>query len=594
MPSLQSMLNDTMLFVAARGAGVELIPAANPPGFPTRPPASTTEVDDDAAADLPVWHWKTSGPSEATDVTCLARGMGNGRMTVCDKIGFSEVFVKPTGEGAQPVPVPLSDDFVVKTFQLEKGHIKPFATAAGPGTHFLYPLEAKVDKSYLYVLVIDFPDGFNGSPKPLKNLAALDSDIFMPGPDGLPPSVDVIGGERITITVTVPRIVVFISLICCKERNNFEPGGILGGGRMVPHMMIMSNRELAEVRAAVSIKRPTNLKMEGGDHSIHQQIMNNKIENAFYADDNTSLAFDFPGEGIPDLVSPLWSDLFDCYLLGVDSNTVQFNGRVVNTDPFVVVRPDFPARSVAGAVERISRLSLSRPRTYAAHTMKRVARQGAFDNLHVAPTMKSDAQPTFSPPQPTPADVTRLYGLDRVFMAPFCEHDCLHTHWRWGTTISHLPQFGWSEPEFFPGSIVPGKPHKVAGAPMVPVNQEVRIGITGPSSFIYRVTAKGLPVAGKSVIPSGTYTFINHHGSGYSIKVDAVLLGFAKGATQFVVATQGEPVLDFADALSGNSAHLYWHMRFGGVAGRADMFNVQFDTIQERVRHLDMTALLTR
>lgn len=582
MPSLKALLNETMLFVAARGVDVE--PTEGGPEF-SAPAVPAAEVSDSAAATLPIWHWTTSQPSTVDQVTCIARGIGNARMLVCEQIRFTEVFVQVEGKGA--VPLDLNAQFLVKSFGLERGKIASFdPVAPRPGSHFLYPLEAEVDKSYLHVLVYVFPDGVDNPPVAVDP-AVLDTADFMPSPGGDPMEVE--GGQSLTITLVPIRVLVFVSLVCCKERADFDPGGMLGAGRMVPHLMIMCNRPLVNVHGVVHLKRPSTMKMlEGGDHSLHA-AMNDKLEIGLWGDCN-----DVPGIPIGpftppvilDKPSPFWDDLFDCYLLGNANNTVKDRtGATVNTAPFTVVRPEIGARSIIEAVENLNDAStFLGPRPYEAVSIERVARQGCFDNLHVAPTMRSDVQPPGHPSHlKTPADVTRFYGLDRVFMAPFCEHDCLHTHWRWGTNISKRQPLGWSAPSQS-AELVLGKPHLVAGAPMVPHNQEIRIDITGTSSFMYRARAGTVVIDMPEKVPiaPGTFTCINLHGSGYAVSVGAIFPVLVQSMI-LAAGSRDEPLIGVVT----DSATFYWHLRFGGNSRLA-----LGDIVQERTRFRDMAKVL--
>ena len=587
MPSLKTMLEDTMLFVAARGASTE--PTGGGPSF-AAPAIPTSAVSDQVAATMPIWHWTTNQPSIVDQVTCIARGMGNARMLVCEQIRFVEVFVQAEGQGATPLD--LDRQFLVKSFGLERGKIHAFdPSAPRAGSHFLYPLQAEVDKSYLHVLVFDFPNGLNNTPVAVDP-AVIDTSDFMPPPGGVADALAVEGGQCMTITVAPVRVVVFVSLVCCKERSDFDPGGLLGAGKMIPHLMIMCNRPLESVRGVIHLRRPDQMRMlEGGDHALHS-TMNDKIEMGLWGDSNDvpGLALDEPVDLV--LPSPFWNDLFDCYLLGNSNNNVaNATGASVNALPFLVVRPGVGARAIVDAVEKLQRLPLLGPRNYGAATIARVERQGCFDNIHIAPTMRTNVQPPGKPSSlTTPADVTRFYGLDRVFMAPFCEHDCLHTHWRWGTSISQAHNFGWSAPDQS-ASLVPGRPYVAKGAPMVPHNQEVRIDLTGSSSFMYRVNAGSVglgPSTAPLPIQPGTYTCINLHGSGYALSVNDVMLELAKFGVSGAVVGRDEPLINLPNlAVDPNSAFLYWHLRFGGN-GRIALG----DIVQERIRYRDMAKVL--
>jgi hypothetical protein len=537
-----------MVFTAAEGA--DLVP--QPGGEPFDQPATP---DPDAAdfnpAATPIWHWTPASgqPNKIDAVSCIARGMGMGRFLVCDSISFERVFVSVT-KTDPPIEIPLTDAFLVRQFHLNEGRILA-------NRHRIWPLAAEVDKSLLYVFAYEFPDGPTADPVVVPD-AALARDDFMPPPQAANALDRSAGsGQRLTATATPLRVLVFLSLVCCKENNDFDPGGLLGGGRMVPHLMIMANRATRSVFGEVHVHRPANHTMlEGSDHS-HHTFMNNAIENGVWADNN-----DAPGVfGVLPIPSPFWDDLFDAYITNLSFGL------------FNVVRPSFGARTINGAVEDLDDTPGILPgvsRSYTPRRIRRVARQGAFDNIHQAPTMKSSVKPAGPP-----------YNLDRVTMAPFCEHDCLHTHWRWGEYTTQTSNLGWAAPAAT-AEIIPGTPYAATGAPMVPHNQEVILRIPDPHSFEYRVHAQGWSPSSKDPIPAGTYTVINHHGSAYALSVDQAMFLAAKVAVDLATNAMQEPFVGSAAATS-NSAILYWMLRFGGVGGAL----LIDDIVQERLKTVD-------
>jgi hypothetical protein len=139
-------------------------------------------------------------------------------------------------------------------------------------------------------------------------------------------------------------------------------------------------------------------------------------------------------------------------------------------------------------------------------------RQGEYDNLHIAPTMVAPSAILDAMPN----DAWRE-SISTIAMAPFCVHDCFHTHWRWseptGTT------FGI----FFSKSLGPENmgwgakgPNTEPDAPMVPHNQGVVIECEG-GKFTYTATAH-------RVAPLEWQVFF-HHGSGYAVAIDKGVLG---------------------------------------------------------------------
>ncbi len=114
-------------------------------------------------------------------------------------------------------------------------------------------------------------------------------------------------------------------------------------------------------------------------------------------------------------------------------------------------------------------------------TVRKLGRQGAYDNVHVHPKMGM------------------AMGNGReIVPAPFCAELCMHLHWRWGTvglsgqlpgTPAALdrPQFlGWGRT----GRLEQGA-HTAPGAPLVPPNQHIEVALAAGAEFsaTYEVTA---------------------------------------------------------------------------------------------------------
>ncbi|NOK37983.1 hypothetical protein HMI49_32755 [Corallococcus exercitus] len=120
---------------------------------------------------------------------------------------------------------------------------------------------------------------------------------------------------------------------------------------------------------------------------------------------------------------PLWSTMFSRVRTNVPAGT-----SYLMASPDLSQDPD-----ASGFVSR-----LWNGREYVAYPQPMNRRQGAFDNIHIAPPMKA------------PRSIRERFGkpgfhLDSIAMAPFCIHDCLHMHWRWlptGDKEKHL--WGWS------------------------------------------------------------------------------------------------------------------------------------------------------
>jgi hypothetical protein len=85
--------------------------------------------------------------------------------------------------------------------------------------------------------------------------------------------------------------------------------------------------------------------------------------------------------------------------------------------------------------------------------IKKFARQGFYDNIHIHPT---EATPHFTE-------------------APFCSDLCMHCHWRWGVLAIPGPDpysfLGWGDGT--PG----GGGHTAVGGPLIPPNQHLDIDV---------------------------------------------------------------------------------------------------------------------
>ncbi len=131
----------------------------------------------------------------------------------------------------------------------------------------------------------------------------------------------------------------------------------------------------------------------------------------------------------------------------------------------------------------------------------------------------------------------KLLGLDRITMAPFCFHDCLHMHVRWGAGDNDAQNRGWRDEE---------TPNALAGAPLVPTNQKVTLNLLSPTSFEYIAEAQG--------VRAGTWQIMLHHGLGYALN-GKYRLNVVRGAVN-----RGN---DVASPVSqGEWALMYWNLRW--------------------------------
>lgn len=324
----------------------------------------------------------------------------------------------------------------------------------------------------------------------------------------------------------------------------------------------MGNVNLEHVEATIELWRPT--KSMHAAH--HPDDMEEDIESILFTDTNED-------HTVNNLPVPRWEEVFDYYQL--DPYTFLKNRTEIpktapeGTLPHEVCVIDRHAalRTIEKAVSRynpdfegdpwMSDNEIERAFYGAPSSIRKLDRQGEFDNLHLAPHMRQAFKIAKSS-----ANGPALKYHDDIIMAPFCVHDCLHTHFRWGDIalppLVSLPKSnkGWHG----------GQPYSQVGAPLVPENQSVYISL--PEKHVVRYRA----VAHKA--PAGTWSVFNHHGSYYATgewplgtgESNPILL-FAKALVWFYTGKR-EPWTDEAwgempSAVASWPA-LYWRLRFGG------------------------------
>jgi hypothetical protein len=365
----------------------------------------------------------------------------------------------------------------------------------------------------------------------------------------------VLGESAAVVTLAPPRVLVCVSLVCCKERNDCEPGEILGGARLYPHVMVLANGASERVEASIHVRRPASA-MTHGDPEMTPQI-----EPLYVTDSND-----------PSIIPPYWSHLFDYYETHPDRTFAARPGGLHGTEQretgeVCFADPGAPARRIDGAV-RVLNSQMSRP-AYEPRTIEKQARQGEFDNIHLAPRMKMVVS---APNQAEPPVL-----LDDIAMAPFCVHDCLHTHLRWGAT-------GGSSPLAMLGFDEAGVPHSKDGAPHVPPDQYVFVRLDSRRGFRYRAIAS-------KTAQAGMWSCFMHHGMFYAVGISPFIFDgnpfsfMARAVVQERARGRDEPftiITDFPSTEVSWAAY-YWRLRWGGRA-----VSETDQEVQERLDILDL------
>ena len=536
MPSLDDILRDTMMFTASPVGPRTTVGPGD--AITTSTPAPHISTDEAVLKKNPVWNWKhdPNTPNELTAITSLVRGMGMNYahpMGVAKSIRLEEVEVTLAAGGGR-VSLPVTRDFVIRKHKMDAGRIAPSSSG-------LWQLETELDQSILIVFGYTVDDG---TVKPLTA-----ADVAKLGGNLMPlPSIDLPFGRKLkpsdeqVFTVAPLRIIVAWSVTCCKERPDYTPGDpLLGVNRLYPHAMVMTSQEVEKIRSLIIVERDAksshsgrmppepNSNLPSGDEMLPD------LGPIFFADTNVKHSL------VP---LPFWNNIFEYYSL----------------DPFgqgatscVVTKPGVTKERVSGTL--IQRLNIAGPSAvYEKGFVHKVARQGEFDNLHIAPKMVAPAS-------------LRIpgIGLDAISMAPFCVHDCLHTHVRWGLEFTDKAVRGFDDV---------GRPYTEAGAPLVPVNQEVSLNLIAPAGFGYEARAVML---GTEPLGAGAWTVFCHHGLGYANGLwDPKLFDLARSTVELFA--KGERS---APDGSRSTACFYWRLRFGGAPNVPPM---------ERIKILDLNA----
>jgi hypothetical protein len=325
------------------------------------------------------------------------------------------------------------------------------------------------------------------------------------------------------------RVLVLVSLAVCREKDDFTPapGGVLkltGMGRFYPQIVVKATIPLEHVDTAVRLKRPPRTTIEDGLPCGCVE-MKDEIFTGLFTDRNEvgpdagtwiEVAANLPAQAGNALNSlygatvPNWSFIFD---YRTREPVKEYLGS-----PIVVVDPRRnKVRTLDDAVERNGMSS----------KVKKLRREGAFDNIHCAPRMKfppgTRARIAGQPDHRTgrvvggidvaleDVQVKAGHSVDLldVVMAPFCAHDCFHLHWRWTDTSVQAPQMGWSETA----------PFCVPGGTMIPHHHRLQLLIEGPAQFALMEDAWALP---EKPIPADTFEIFYSFGAAFALSADTL------------------------------------------------------------------------
>jgi hypothetical protein len=514
--------------------------------------------------EVPIWRWKHEAdtPWRIRNVSCRSRSASYRTYAVATAIEWG--FESETEKGplkncvrivnlaGKVIELPVTKDFVTYKARIRGGQIANNQTD-------LWKLPSNHDQSLVMAFVYSLEPG--QPPRRMTADQANDfGDDFMPQGGAAAQTGAEVHGET-SADLEHPRVIVILSLTTCKQSEDFAPGGIVGMGRIYPHVMVMSNMPLSRIEATVRVNRPeksilTKDKVEP-PADIGSKFMDiftgpkgccstydhdadtdeDTINSVFFADAN-----DFSISTLKDPPLPFWSNFFAYYLLDAH--------QTISNQTVVAVTRDKDMWRLRDPAGMIIRQPVTGPSDYAK--LIKLPCQGEFDNLHMAPKMKLHkvkraihSEKVLEADNPSvglggapmvsfkdfDVPLASLH-LDDISMAPFCSHDCFHTHWRWGKDATDTSQLG------FAGAV----PYKKAGAPLIPDNQSIKLWLRAPNLLTYAATVWP---QGEKPISANEWQVIMHHGSAYALDITAYMMAYL---AKFSVDTFcGQPVF-YADA----------------------------------------------
>jgi hypothetical protein len=605
MASLDEILKDTLIMIGAAsnpGGLTEFEPGIS--ALAQRPSPNNL-----GPGPQPVWVWDYTGVREVNQTMPMnvvqelevwsrtiagMHGIDEGWMTVATPVKWGPIEVALPLEN---LVLPLTQKYFVKGFMLSSG--------TNPGANEWWPLPANLDQSFASVFVYDLTSRQQFQPPAKVDAARFNSPMFMPDPNVESGELPV---GSTGDTEDRHLICVVLSLVCMQERPDFEPGGIVAMGRFYPHFMIMSNKRLSDsngIAATITVTRPdragyhgTFANPGGAPRIMNHPDMDPEIRPLLITEPNVARGVD----PLNLMVLPYWDLMFD-YFLPIDYSGGATGLLPRNQKTSVVDRGLAGRRTVKGILQHLdyskllnlaavalanpalspqiplplralglvaTKVVLSRPSLRGVMfgnllsllqigkvkkgdflpriktDLVKLPGQGTFDNLHLAPRMKAHAV-VGQPPMTDPSWQSSLDTLDKIRMAPFCEHDCMHTHWRWGTAFKDHPAapnqqplrgFAANADARFSGT---GKPYQVVGNAMVPLNQNLDIAFGSNQQLVYSAQI--------SNVAPGVWQPVYHHGSAYALGFTAVGAGAHAIAKEMVGSSQ-------------EASELYWNMRY--------------------------------
>jgi hypothetical protein len=496
--SIDDLLKDTLIGSSDPKTRVRYVDRqSDAPSF--RPVSDRPGAGAGTIRDLPLWEVviPASALNRVSGLTCAVPSGHPGRPpVVCESVEWDPFAIR---FGTSQLTLPLDPAFLVRVQALEGGHVPrwppdvfappPYisggigglawpppgdptlylAKAQWPGNP-LWPLESSIDIGYQNVFVYQIDADPSGAPviSPVaKDVCCKDRFLPPAAPGTIAATV---GSDTVDVPVVRLRIATVATLVCNKTRNDFEPGGLMDAARLYPIEMFVASLPLDSVSGGVRIVRP-------GSQPPHHPNLRSYLRSGLFTDNN-----------IRRLPFPTWGELFAYYNVTNPAGTYTVVHRLIGQDE--------PLEWGSSHAQRRPQIA-DRITPTIAENLEKLPGQGSYDNIHIAPPMFVDPPPN---PPLTGSDNMRIAAtFADITMAPFCVHDCLHTHWRWAPHTAKTQQYGWS---------LKGKPYSAPGAPMVAANQKITMTVAG-TGFHYKADIEKPD--------PGQWQIVYHHGSAYSV-----------------------------------------------------------------------------
>ncbi|MEO0751917.1 MAG: hypothetical protein AAFY25_08940 [Pseudomonadota bacterium] len=428
--------------------------------------------------------------------TNLVRMIDGTAHTVLTEVSVAELGLKDgVINGGSPVTLPLTEPY-----RLGYAYVQN-ATAPESTRHPYHRLQTSVEKSI--VLLMGFLLHADGSLEAIAPPNVADAQFV---DKAITAGLD----NQTSSTIAV---LVHVEFALCGPRDDFEPFAAAQAVRIYPRVNVWTSKPVDEINCDIQFKRPKTTQM----HHAHGSPGNKKIYASMYSDRNVDDDEELTKTTIG---FPYWNRIFDNYRIDVAGSPAISCVTTASSERIKTDLRKVPAL-VSGFILPVYQEVQTGPDQ--ATKLRKMAKQGRLDNIHIAPAMDLNGE--------------------AVHMAPLCEHDCFHMHWRWSNGFKNTSSKGWSPnwPDY-------GGPCEVSGAPLIPPNQVLDIipnGATEHPGMLYRAKAAGVTFRIDLVQHRRWHSFC-HHGASYVVGLNTL------------------PSLGIwaIDALDIGSAEFYHRLRF--------------------------------